>query len=136
MGSFRDDGDWRRSYGQSHPQGEFLLTQLVIHTLAMLWTGSWNGKGGAHGQAETTAAGALILSSSVRPQHAGHAAPEALGLVDAGLMSGHSFRVGWALGGRFAQAGDLPPRNHASRCHSLMYMVETRRKLCHLIQTA
>ena len=44
----------------------------------------------------------MMLSSAGRSQHAAPAASEALGLVDAGLMAGHSFRVGWAPGGRLA----------------------------------
>ena len=58
--------------------------------------------GGASGRADPSGAGALVPSTAGRPQRAEQAGPEALGLVDAGLMSGHSFRVGWAPGGRFA----------------------------------
>ncbi len=52
-------------------------------------------------------ASAAVIHSGVgaRPQQA---TPECLGLVDAGLMAGHSFRVGWAPGGRYAYPAGAP----------------------------
>ncbi len=58
--------------------------------------------GGAQRQAEPPA-GTLVTRSATPPQED---TPRTAALVDAGLMAGHSFRVGWAPGGRFAHPGD------------------------------
>ncbi|CAK0781544.1 hypothetical protein CVIRNUC_005400 [Coccomyxa viridis] len=57
--------------------------------------------GGAQRQAEPPA-GTLVTRSATPPQED---TPRTAALVDAGLMAGHSFRVGWAPGGRFAHPG-------------------------------
>ena len=57
--------------------------------------------GGAQRQAESPA-GTLVTRSATPPQEG---TPRTAALVDAGLMAGHSFRVGWAPGGRFAHPG-------------------------------
>ena len=92
---------------------------LNIHCWPNIAQQSFRAAGSVLQMTEAPAAGALILSSAgVRP-HATRAAPEALGLVDAGLMAGHSFRVGWAPGGRFAHPGG------AHRCCCLACMLHT-----------
>ena len=87
---------------------EMQYTLLGIHCWPNIAQRSFRAAGSVLRMTESPAAGALILSSADARTHAKRTAPEALGLVDAGLMAGHSFRVGWAPGGRLAHPGGGP----------------------------
>lgn len=87
---------------------EMQPTLLDIHCWPNLAQQSFRAAGSVLRMTESPVAGAMILSSADVRTHAKRAAPVALGLVDAGLMAGHSFRVGWAPGGRLAHPGGAP----------------------------